>query len=167
MLQKFIIKPGERYQTKIAIDTRKGNDIDNIQEYDLTPFYLELNKRFKQQYTEPRATFVNEPSSIYNCHGLTFGSRRSAIWNPEEVRKILKEDDYKIINDMNDIRAGDIIIYSNNMGDIGHSGLVIGKKQGLPLILSKWGYGGEVVHPFNQCPYIKNNPIVEYFRISK
>lgn len=166
MAQKPIIIPGERYQTNIIIHTRKRTEIDNVQEYELTPFYLQQVKEFNKRYAG-RAIFVNDASPIYNCHGFTFGSRRSAICNSEDVRKILNEDDYKKIDDMNDIRVGDIITYSGHKGNIEHSGLVIGNKEGLPLILSKWGYGREVVHLFNQCPYFPECPVVEYFRISK
>jgi hypothetical protein len=167
MLQKFIIKPGERYQTKITIQTRKGNDIDNIQEYDLTPSCLHQVEKFNKEYEGRSVTFVNEASPIYNCHGLTFGARRAIIWDPQEVAKILREDDYVMIADVKNVREGDIIVYYGDYGDISHSGLVIGNSSGVPSILSKWGVGREAVHRWNDCPYFKTCPTVKYFRISK
>lgn len=96
---------------------------------------------------------------------MTFGSRRSAIWDAQEILKILKEDDYKLVQDIKNVQKGDIIIYLAKNGDVEHSGLVIGKRERLPLILSKWGYGKEAVHVFNMCPY--DSSTVQYYRISK
>ena len=159
-----IIIHGERHQTKITIQTRKCTDIDNVQEHDLTPFYLHQVEELNKEYEGTPVTFVNNASPIYNCHGLTFGSRRSMIWEPQEIMKIIEEDDYVMV-DMKDVREGDIIIYFADNGDAEHSGLVIGEELGLPLILSKWGPGREAVHIYVQCPYKSDN--VRFYRISK
>jgi len=164
MSQK-IIKPGERYQKKIIIQTRKGTPISNVQEFNLPPYYLHLVEEYNKRYSEPFVTFVNNASPIYNCHGLTFGSRRSMIWDSQEIAKIIKEDDYAMVDNMNDVREGDVIVYYGDDGDAEHSGLVIGKISRFPLILSKWGSGREAVHMFSQCPYKIDN--VKFFRTSK
>lgn len=164
MSQK-IIKPGERYHAEIIIQTRKGTNISNVQEYDLPPSCLREVEELNRRYREPFVSFVNNASPIYNCHGLTFGSRRSRIWDSQEIVKIIKEDDYAMVDNMNDVREGDVIVYYGDDGDVEHSGLVIGKRSGFPLILSKWGSGREAVHLFSQCPYKVDN--VKFFRISK
>jgi hypothetical protein len=160
-----ILIPGERRQSKIVIQTRRGTPISNVQEYDLPPYYLQLDKEQDEKYQEPFVFFVSNPSSYYNCHGLIFGSRRSAIWDPQEILKILEEDDYQLVENTSNVQRGDIIIYFGEHGDAEHSGLVIGKREGLPLILSKWGYGKEAVHIFSVCPYDSSR--VRYYRISK
>jgi hypothetical protein len=159
-----IIQPGEQYQTTIVIQTRKGTSISNVQEYDLPLPLLRAVEEMDRQYKGQHVTFVSNASPIYNCHGLTFGSRRAMIWNAQEIMKIIKEDDYVAI-DEKDVREGDVIIYFSDTGDPEHSGLVIGKVQGFPLIYSKWGAGRETVHLFSQCPYSVN--CVKYYRISK
>ncbi|MGA2322820.1 MAG: hypothetical protein ABSG22_03130 [Sedimentisphaerales bacterium] len=163
-MSQIIIEPGERRQTEIIIQTRKGNNILNIQEHELIPYLLHLVEEYDRQYKEPFVFFVNNPSPIYNCHGLVFGNRRAQIWDSQEIAKIIKEDDYTMV-DMNNVRVGDVIIYYGDNGDAEHSGLVIGKKGVIPLILSKWGFGREAVHTFNQCPYSFAN--IKYYRISK
>jgi hypothetical protein len=137
-----IVLPGQRVQKTITIQTRRGTPVANVQEFDLTPFYLrqieETRVRFEKNAT---IEFVNSASPIYNCHGLTFASKRSAIYDAQEVNKILDEDDYIVICKVTDVRRGDIIVYYSSDGDAEHSGLVIGALQRLPIILSKWGYG--------------------------
>ena len=116
-MNQQIIIPGERYQTKIKIQTRKGNDIDNVQEYELTPFHKYIVEEFNKRYKEPFVRFVNNASPIYNCHGLTFGSRRSIIWDAQEVSKIIREDDYVMIDNIKEVQQGDVIIYYGDNGD--------------------------------------------------
>jgi len=159
-----ILLPGERQRSEIVIQTRIGSPISNVQEHDLPPRYLKLAEELDKKYHEPFVLFVNNPSPYYNCHGLTFGSRRSAISDPQEILKILEEDDYTLVEDK-DVQKGDIIVYFGNDGDAEHSGLVIGERNGLPLILSKWGYGKEAVHTFSMCPY--DSSTVRYYRILK
>jgi hypothetical protein len=160
-----ILIPGERRQGRIVIQTRRGTPVSNVQEYNLTPHYLWLVKEQDNKYQEPYVFFVNNPSPYYNCHGLTFGSRRSQIWDSQEILKILKEDDYQLVENVNNVQKGDIIVYFSDNGDVEHSGLVIDKREGLPLILSKWGCGKEAVHIFSMCPY--DSSTVRYYRVSK
>jgi cytochrome P450 len=83
------------------------------------------------------------PSRKYNCHGLTFASRRTWIWKPAEVAKILADDEYVRV-ELADVLPGDIVLYVQN-GDIEHSGIVMSLGP-VPMILSKWGPAHEVVH---------------------
>jgi len=163
-MTSLIIVPGEKLEQAIAIQTRKGSNISNNQDHDLPLPYRrtveDLNKRYRDQCVR----FVNDASPIYNCHGLTFGSRRAIIWKAQDIMTILKEDDYVEV-DKNDVREGDVIIYFDDDGEPQHSGLVIGKKENMPLVYSKWGLGREAVHLFSQCPY--NPSSVKYYRISK
>ena len=82
--------------------------------------------QFEKCITEhPHAKVRNNPSPIYNCHGLAFASRRTTIWNIQEVWKIVKEDNYIEIKDIKDVLPGDLILYIDDDGDIEHSGIVV------------------------------------------
>jgi hypothetical protein len=105
------------------------------------------------------------PTAVYNCHGLTFASRRTWIHSADEVKKILAEDDYiKIDYSAEKILPGDIIVYLKD-GDIEHSGIVVEMVQGRgPRILSKWGKCHEVIHFPMECPW--KDAVREYYRIT-
>jgi hypothetical protein len=95
------------------------------------------------------------PCNTFNCHGLTFASRRTWIDRPVEVQKILDDDDYTEI-DITNVKPGDIAIFRKN-GEIDHSGIVVEVLERFrPRILSKWACLHEVVHfpwegPYNEC----------------
>lgn len=119
----------------------------------------------------PKATHrPSPPSRKYNCHGLTFASRRTVISQPSEIAKILADDDYQKVGEES-VLAGDIVIYYRD-GDVEHSGIVVsfdvlrgigGGQVRVPVILSKWGMAHEVVHQLADCPYSAAN--VAYYRI--
>jgi hypothetical protein len=116
---------------------------------------------------ELKAKYVNglhrpvAPSRKYNCHGLTFASRRTWIWDSAEISKILRDDDYEMV-DLQDVLPGDVAVYYTD-GDAEHSGIVLRVKDLVPSILSKWGPSHEVVHRVNECPYDAKS--VVYYRI--
>lgn len=112
---------------------------------------------------------LHRPTAVsytYNCHGLTFSSRRTQIIDPAEVRKILTQDSYQKI-ERADILSGDIVVYVGPEGDIEHSGIIMEVDKTMlipiPLVLSKWGVAHEVVHRLPYCPYVSTN--VEFYRV--
>jgi hypothetical protein len=130
---------------------------------------LERDKLFEAnvialQKTYPDLIIRNIPTDCYNCHGMTFASRRTGIYEPEEIKKILEHDNYKLINNIEDVLPGDVIIYYAPDGDIEHSGLIIEKANELkvPKVLSKWGMLYEVIHYAFLCPYNTEN--IHYYR---
>ena len=80
------------------------------------------------------------------------------------VSKILVDDGYKEIP-VAKVCGGDVIIYYAASGDIEHSGVVLESPQFLdmPLVCSKWGMSGEVIHWAHYCPY--DTQFIRYFRI--
>ena len=90
----------------------------------------------------------------HNCHGLTFGSKRTCIDRPSEIQKILDDDNYSEIDIQNSL-GGDVIVYY--MFDRAeHTGLVLGRGSSPfnPIVLSKWGLGGpEVIHNAHDSEY--------------
>ncbi len=150
-------------RAKLALETRRRSTVDNMMDREKTPDGCQLaieacKSRFNGAMHRPVG-----PSGIYNCHGLTFGSRRTAVSDdPSEILKIIKEDDYVEIG-YREVLAGDIALYFK-LGDVEHSGVVVEKTEtGRPRILSKWGKLHEAVHLVEECPYDPSD--VKYFRI--
>lgn len=154
-------------QVTLNLHTRQQNQIDNLHDTDAPmPGELLEARDLKSKYLAAthRPTAV---SYTYNCHGLTFGSRRTQIVDPAEVRKILTQDGYLKI-ERTDILAGDIVVYVGPDGDIEHSGVVMDVDKSMlipnPKVLSKWGVAHEVVHHLADCPYASTN--VEFYRVA-
>jgi len=151
--------------TKIVLQTRKGNDIDNEQAHTVyTPGQLkEIEDETKKFLTDAKRA---EANPLYNCHGLTFAMRRTGIFDTEEVKKILADDAYKEIP-LSNILASDIVIYiATESGDITHSGIVVDVNDNFgirtPRIISKWGTMPEFIHLIHECPY--PDTIKKYYR---
>jgi hypothetical protein len=149
----------------LQLATRRNIHISNrVESFDADEQNLEKIFEFDKKY--PRIVKRVNKNNTYNCHGLVFASRRTNIDDPDEVKKIINEDNYQII-DKKSVLPGDIIIYKKE-GDSEHSGIVVGKPEEpfyIPLILSKWGQMGEYIHMANNCPYDFSN--VCYYRIIK
>jgi hypothetical protein len=119
---------------------------------------------FRQQYPNAKHRPVG-PSRAYNCHGLTFGARRTGINSPSEINKILSDDGYRRLEFSEVVHPGDIAIYIKE-AEISHSGMVVWvTERQLPWILSKWGIYHEVVHTPQDCPY--RDCSVTYYRLEK
>ena len=146
--------------SEIALHTRCENQVENeIDRRSLRHGDETASRNFQKQY--PKGVHrPTSPSRKYNCHGLTFASRRTWIWKPLEIAKILKDDDYETV-ELKDAMPGDIVVYSQD-GDPEHSGIVISRDP-VPTILSKWGAAHEVIHRVIDCPY--NAAQITYYRI--
>ena len=154
--------------TLLALETRSKNAVDNC--HDASPVLhgdAQVSAALRRQY--PGAIHRPTPACYtYNCHGLTFASRRTQILLSADVRRILGDDDYVQIG-TKDVLAGDIVIYIGEDGDIEHSGIVMDVPKGMlvviPKVLSKWGSAHEVVHNVLDCPY--KSARIEYYRVHK
>lgn len=165
-MPKLIIVPGEPQRKRIVVQTRRGSDIDNFQAEEISQSDLAAVGRYRQRY--PLAVERTRPSPTYNCHGLTFASRRTRIPDAGDVAKVLAEDDYVDVP-MGEVMPGDVVIYSRD-GDLRHSGVVLQVRHegGLttPMILSKWGDCFEAIHSQFECPYTESTAI-RYYRIEE
>lgn len=148
------------------MDTAAGDPIDNEQLEEISYQELTQYQLIRRKY--PRADERSRPNPQYNCHGMTFGSRRTGVFEDEEITKILSHDEYLEIP-ATDVKHGDVILYFGQSGDVQHSGFVVSGPMGLvlsvPYVVSKWGKGGQYVHIANDCPYPYSN--VKFYRISK
>ena len=162
----MIIVPGKPVYKKIALETRQGNPIDNCQESDFStsqriPDYSKKHKA---------ATIRNAPNPCYNCHGMTFASSRTKVFD-ESVQMILDDDGYKKV-EADEALPGDVILYRDEKGEIHHSGIITTRpsegEYGYPWVVSKWGVLNEVHHlaydvPQQYKPFSK----VGYWRITE
>jgi len=148
----------------IIVQTRKGSDIKNEQ-VEAAFSFGKLRELQDIKHEFPRVTIRGEKNSLYNCHGLTFASKRTGIYELADLQKILTEDDYREVP-FDQTLPGDIVLYFSENGDIEHSGILVDVNEGgdirIPKIVSKWGDAYEVIHVFSDCPY--NFLKVKYYR---
>jgi hypothetical protein len=145
----------------IRVETSKRTGIDNIQVMDVSAFERNWSVDIPKRY--PRATQRTEMSPLYNCHGLTFASRRTRITDNDGIQRILADDMWTEIKEI-EVLPGDIVIYYSEEGDPNHSGVIVdvGALK-VPTICSKWGTAGEFTHLLNYCPDFYG-PITKYYR---
>lgn len=161
---------GRHTPTPISLRTRSNREIENIQLWHLSRFEW---GQIEDPNAYPGARRVNDACPVYNCHGLTFGSRRTSVFSSPLF--ILEEDGFQEIPER-DTKVGDIVVYFDSQGSESHTGIVIGedylafdavsstKRGKLPLIWSKWGKGFEVVHLMGNCPYDAST--ARFFRLT-
>src|SRR2546423_1157224 len=103
------IIPNPHLPNSLALETCQANAIDNQRIYEISQYEANLYRQFDADYGLG-VRRRSDPTPIYNCHGLTFASRRTGIFESVTLRQILVEDGYaEIIRDA--VLAGDIIMY--------------------------------------------------------
>ncbi|MGE0651926.1 MAG: hypothetical protein AB7P12_09270 [Alphaproteobacteria bacterium] len=157
-------------KAELALDTRRQTHIVNLMDRTF-PIVgaLVLEKDHSTNYPRSIPRKVG-PCFTYNCHGLTFGSRRTEIQS-DQIPMILEQDDYVCIA-QNDVLPGDIAVYYSTgqqpgaiSGDVEHSGIVLQRNEiGNILLISKWGACDERVHFVADTPYDSGD--VRYYRIN-
>ena len=146
----------------ILLDTSAGNAIWNTQ----APAILmpAAAQALVDEIAYP-SRLRSMPHPRYNCHGLTFGSRRAAI-DDAAITMILAEDGYQPVANRADVLPGDVALYISDAG-IEHSAIVASVPEGPlfdPFVYSKWGVlGPEVYHLVSACEYAKND--IRYYRV--
>jgi hypothetical protein len=152
----------------IALATRTGREIPNVQDADLAPlqvkrYLMTCRNRF------PRAEIRRLPTGQYNCHGMTFAFRRTQILVPDIVEKILEDDGYHRIR-LSEVMPGDLVVYYEG-SEVSHSGIVIDVESDDRLVgggkaakvMSKWGPGGEYIHYAAECEYAGDGKTTTYW----
>ena len=144
----------------IKTETSRKIPIENEQNVGLSHDALFEKTVLNLRNSYPELIIRNNPTDCYNCHGMTFASRRTGVYENSEVVKILTHDSYKSIK-LEDVMPGDIVIYH----DPEHSGMVLSVEKSIgiiPKILSKWGMTYEAIHSVYLCPYDLQN--IVYYR---
>lgn len=147
----------------LNMETRLSNQISNFQDRNALPAgYKIVVNDLVLKWKNARHRPVG-PCATYNCHGLTFASRRTQITSAQEVAYILEDDEYARVP-LAQVMPGDVAVYYIK-GDAEHSGIVVERDQFSPWILSKWGPAHEAIHRPAECEYDASD--VRYFRIAK
>ena len=162
-MSAIIIDPNR--PKSLALETCRANAIDNERLYEISPSETNSFRDFDRDYGGNVHRRSN-PTPHYNCHGLTFASRRTGIFENEVLQQILRDDGYlEVARDS--VLPGDVILYFDEYGGCEHSGIVISRPQAdnlyVPWVCSKWGKYAELLHLANDCPYSFAN--VKYYRV--
>lgn len=104
-------------------------------------------------------------STIYNCFGLAFAARRSAIVDEDDVQTILEDDGYRRLPwDPSTWLPGDVVIYRMGSGEIAHVGVIsqivpdIATASFKVVVRSAWGSNGEYDHVIDHIPALLGKP---------
>jgi hypothetical protein len=164
MMNIILSALGQRANSEIDLRTRANTPIENLQAWHHSAFeWNQLSANLKR-FREPDAKKLGGCSPVYNCHGLTFGSRRTAVKESNEVIFTALQDDDFVEIPQDDVRPGDVILYLDSSGQVQHSGLVVDTiATGIARVWSKWGKGDEWIHHFAACPYDPEH--TRYFRL--
>jgi hypothetical protein len=134
---------------QLLLTTRKGHQIPNDRRPEQNPVRLEAAK--EQVLKHHKSAQCRSLTSVYNCMGMVFANRRTCI-DPDNIRMILKDDEYRQLQPSDEVVKGDVVIYKDSSGHVSHVGLVIDIildiAQGTRKIkiLSQWGQAGEYFH---------------------
>jgi hypothetical protein len=132
----------------IILQTRAGHDVANSQscEPDAT-----IRARYEGLRRKHFAWLGRKPAcGLYNCFGLVWASRRTAIYEESDISKILTDDGYRQLMADSELRPGDVVLY-RYPGNTLHAAMVVELKSldtsTIPWVLSKWGpVFGEDLH---------------------
>lgn len=151
----LLVQPEE---PSIALQTAEGNDVANT--IAPTPAANKAAVYALIRNRHPNWIHRKPLCGRYNCHGMTFANRRTAIYEDVEVNRIHADDGYRVIPAAKMPVPGDVAVYRNETVGILHSAVVV--KPPMPLVeggaavsetallLSKWGDSfGEDFHLAN------------------
>ena len=153
--QAFICRTWEKNEEvntlEIRLETSKRRRIENEQDTEICGYSINWYRRLAKRH--PNAKQRTDISAVYNCHGLTFASRRTRIIGRAIIDRIIEDDKYREI-ELQDVMPGDIVVYYSDDGDPNHSGIVVTPKIqiNVPWVCSKWGGGGEFIHSIDDHP---------------
>ena len=134
---------------ELPLTTRKGTKIPNEQRNQRSPATMQAAESIMRGGRPSVRT--RSLSSIYNCMGMVFSSRRTCI-DPDHLHTILKEDDFHQVRDNGDIKCGDVVVYKDSGGSVTHIGIVVEARPNVSTgsweitVLSQWGGDGEYFH---------------------
>jgi hypothetical protein len=148
-------------ERSIVVETRAGRRIANLVE--IEPGEPERRK-FALLFAKHGGNWVlRKPACGYcNCAGHVWATRRTAILEPSEWRKVLDDDGYKKLATGAQVSPGDLVIYVNSPnGEMLHVAEVLELREGftpaspkMAWVLSKWNStSGEVMHYVHDVPF--------------
>src|SRR5687767_9951314 len=93
----------------LGLDSCDYNHIDNMRILEISPFETNMFQQFDADYGA-RVIRRSEPTPHYNCHGMTFASRRTGVFESRVVQQILNDDCYREVPEAS-VLPGDVILY--------------------------------------------------------
>jgi hypothetical protein len=151
LLNSIIGSPQDSASIQLA--TRSGEYIENVRPLERAYETLKAAERiWKEKFPLIQTRSL---TAVYNCVGLVFASRRTAI-DPSLIDWILREDGYRQVLPPEGIQPGDIVVYRLKQQPA-HIAVIIassadsfGRK--LLMVMSQWGSDGEYIHPVEDVP---------------
>lgn len=144
-LDRYVIGLGSTQDPKrLALQTKCRWDIPNAPLLARSP--AEMKTAYAIHKKEHLTLRLRSMRSEYNCVGLVFGSRRTAV-DIEDVLKIFADDGYRSISN-DEAQNGDVVLYETRKGPA-HVGVLWDRLDPLlkiPVVLSQWGLDGEYFH---------------------
>ncbi len=171
-LEDQFYEPGsEDHPGSIKLATRAGSWISNEQWDEYHPQQLQIAKSVMENIH--KGIIVRSLTARYNCHGMTFASRRTSIFDPAVVQMILEEDGYAKLEDRNDAERGDVFVFRRSPDHpILHSGIVFNYRLSPKTpdkkfeFLSQWGRNGEYFHD-EECAKGVFGDVCEFYSDSR
>jgi len=137
----------------IRLQTRRATDVANEQALapDATAVARYARLRAPTVWKQRRGAV-----GVYNCFGLVWANRRTAIYEESELLKILADDGYRSIP-VAEIDLGDVALYRTEQLGILHVAIVVRLDPVgttiVPWLLSKWAdWSGEDFHSAYDVP---------------
>ena len=133
----------------LPLATRKGQHIPNERRLQRPPASMIAARDIV--LTHHPSARVRSLSSMYNCMGMAFASRRTYI-ESEHLELILDGDNYQRVPHESELAVGDIVIYRDQNGEPVHVAMVSDVRTNLRdatwevFVISQWGGDGEYFH---------------------
>lgn len=138
----------------LELFTAKRRRIENEQPLPRPP--VSMDAATSEWLRKHTSWSLRSKSSTYNCLGLVFATRRTAV-DPDQFRLIAADDGLREVP-REDAVAGDIVAYWDSRSDLVHVGVVLrvvpdfqAAKVNLE-VLSQFGFDGEYTHAAEDVP---------------
>jgi hypothetical protein len=95
---------------------------------------------------------------------MALASRRTCVFEDEDIRQILVEDEYTKIP-RNEARVGDFVVYTFDTNEVTHVAVITRQPLEDPdnmSVMSAWGQDGEYYHQVTDVPPLLGTP-TEYW----
>src|ERR1700690_211292 len=150
MLGTPIDEGSQHDKNSIELSTKQRTWIYNVRRPERSPLSMQEAEKFAHKNCPNIKT--RSLSSTYNCVGMIFASRRTAI-DPDQLPKIFNDDEYVRVLNRSELMVGDLVAYKKSpiAKDVDHIGLIIKIDFQISppdvkiLVLSQWGFDGEYI----------------------
>lgn len=149
---------GDRRSIPLVTSSRRR--IDNVQRQQRPPEAMQAAAQMFMR--EHKSLQTRSLSSVYNCVGLVFASRRTSV-DIALLWMIFEDDGYRSIPE-SAVVPGDLVVYKDDAGRVTHVGIVIEHARDVlsatfvTKVVSQWGWDGEYIHDVKDVHYSLGSP---------